>query len=90
MNRIPPANRKVVVVGVGAVGSTFACSLLHSGLAEQMALLDANMLNWDTVRKPASDGDEVLSAAIGRFDDEGVRQALESRPRPPSRGRMAT
>ena len=32
----------MVVVGAGAVGSTFAYSLLHSGLANEIALFDAN------------------------------------------------
>ncbi len=34
--------RKVVVVGAGAVGSTFAYALAQSGLAEDIALLDLN------------------------------------------------
>ncbi|MGA2016155.1 MAG: L-lactate dehydrogenase [Opitutaceae bacterium] len=34
--------RKVVIVGAGAVGSTFAYSLAQSGLADEIALLDAN------------------------------------------------
>src|SRR5208283_1041608 len=34
--------RKVVIVGAGAVGSTFAYTLAQSGLAEEIALLDAN------------------------------------------------
>ncbi len=34
--------RKVVVVGAGAVGSTFAYALAQSGLAEEITLLDAN------------------------------------------------
>jgi L-lactate dehydrogenase len=37
-----PGNRKIVVVGAGAVGSTFTYALLQSGLAEEIALLDAN------------------------------------------------
>ncbi len=34
--------RKVVIVGAGAVGSTFAYALAQSGLADEIALLDAN------------------------------------------------
>lgn len=34
--------RKVVVVGAGAVGSTFAYALAQSGLADEIVLLDAN------------------------------------------------
>ena len=34
--------RKVVIVGAGAVGSTFAYALAQSGLAEEIGLLDAN------------------------------------------------
>ncbi len=34
--------RKVVIVGAGAVGSTFAYTLAQSGLADEIALLDAN------------------------------------------------
>ena len=35
-------SRKVVVVGAGAVGSTFAYALAQRGLAEEIVLLDAN------------------------------------------------
>lgn len=35
-------SRKVVVVGAGAVGSTFAYALAQKGLAEQICLIDAN------------------------------------------------
>ena len=34
--------RKVVIVGAGAVGSTFAYTLAQSGLAEEIGLMDAN------------------------------------------------
>ena len=34
--------RKVVIVGAGAVGSTFAYALAQSGLADEIVLLDAN------------------------------------------------
>ncbi len=34
--------RKVVIVGAGAVGSTYAYSLAHSGLAEEIVLIDKN------------------------------------------------
>jgi L-lactate dehydrogenase len=34
--------RKVVIVGAGAVGSTFAYALAQSGLADEIGLLDAN------------------------------------------------
>ena len=34
--------RKVVIVGAGAVGSTFAYALAQSGLADEIALRDAN------------------------------------------------
>jgi L-lactate dehydrogenase len=36
------ASRKVVIVGAGAVGSTFAYALAQSGLADEIALLDVN------------------------------------------------
>jgi L-lactate dehydrogenase len=35
--------RKVVIVGAGAVGSTFAYALAQSGLADEIGLLDANL-----------------------------------------------
>jgi len=35
-------SRKVVIVGAGAVGSTFAYALAQKGLAEQINLIDAN------------------------------------------------
>ena len=35
-------SRKVVIVGAGAVGATFAYALAQSGLADEIALLDAN------------------------------------------------
>jgi L-lactate dehydrogenase len=35
-------SRKVVVIGAGAVGSTFAYALAQKGLAEQICLIDAN------------------------------------------------
>lgn len=35
-------SRKVVIVGAGAVGSTFAYALMQSGLADEIVLLDAN------------------------------------------------
>ena len=35
-------SRKVVIVGSGAVGSSFAYALLQSGLADEIALLDKN------------------------------------------------
>jgi L-lactate dehydrogenase len=35
-------SRKVVVVGAGAVGSTFAYALAQMGLSEEIALIDAN------------------------------------------------
>ena len=36
------SRRKVVVVGAGAVGSTFAFALAQSGLADEIALIDKN------------------------------------------------
>lgn len=42
MNENHWKSRKVVIVGAGAVGSTFAYVLAQSGLAEEIALLDAN------------------------------------------------
>jgi L-lactate dehydrogenase len=36
------AARKVVIVGAGAVGSTFAYALAQSGLADEIALIDLN------------------------------------------------
>ncbi|MHC4479970.1 MAG: lactate/malate family dehydrogenase, partial [Planctomycetota bacterium] len=32
--------RKVVIVGAGAVGSTFAYTLMNSGLAQEIVLID--------------------------------------------------
>nr|HQI76444.1 FAD-dependent oxidoreductase [Candidatus Latescibacterota bacterium] len=34
--------RKVVVVGAGAVGATFAYALAQSGLADEIVLIDRN------------------------------------------------
>ena len=42
MNDEPWKPRKVVIVGAGAVGSTFAYALAQSGLADEIALRDAN------------------------------------------------
>jgi L-lactate dehydrogenase len=42
MTRVSTHWRKVVVVGAGAVGSTFAYALAQSGLADEIALLDKN------------------------------------------------
>ena len=42
MNDDPWRPRKVVIVGAGAVGSTFAYALAQSGLADEIALRDAN------------------------------------------------
>ena len=49
--------RKVVVVGAGAVGSTFCYALAQSGLAEEVAVIDKNdslaqgqVLDWPTDR----------------------------------------
>jgi L-lactate dehydrogenase len=42
MNDEPWRPRKVVIVGAGAVGSTFAYTLAQSGLADEIALRDAN------------------------------------------------
>jgi L-lactate dehydrogenase len=42
MNADPWKPRKVVIVGAGAVGSTFAYALAQSGLADEIGLLDAN------------------------------------------------
>ena len=42
MNDDPWKSRKVVIVGAGAVGSTFAYALAQSGLADEIALRDAN------------------------------------------------
>jgi L-lactate dehydrogenase len=36
------SRRKVVVVGAGAVGATFAYALAQSGLAEEIVLIDRN------------------------------------------------
>ena len=35
-------SRKVVIVGAGAVGLTFAYALAQKGLADQIVLMDAN------------------------------------------------
>ena len=42
MNDDPWRPRKVVIVGAGAVGSTFAYTLAQSGLADEITLRDAN------------------------------------------------
>jgi L-lactate dehydrogenase len=42
MNTDSTGNRKVVIVGAGDVGSTFAYALMQSGLADEIALLDVN------------------------------------------------
>jgi L-lactate dehydrogenase len=42
MKTVSIKHRKVVVVGAGAVGSTFAYALAQSGLAEEIALIDQN------------------------------------------------
>ena len=42
MNDAPWKPRKVVIVGAGAVGSTFAYALAQSGLADEIALRDDN------------------------------------------------
>ena len=42
MNDAPWKPRKVVIVGAGAVGSTFAYALAQSGLADEIALRDAD------------------------------------------------
>src|ERR1035437_2797068 len=42
MNDDPWRPRKVVIVGAGAVGSAFAYALAQSGLADEIALRDAN------------------------------------------------
>jgi L-lactate dehydrogenase len=42
MNDYPWRSRKVVIVGAGAVGSTFAYALAQSGLADEIALRDAS------------------------------------------------
>lgn len=42
MNDTPWRPRKVVVVGAGAVGATFAYALAQSGLADEIVLRDAN------------------------------------------------
>ena len=42
MNKSPAHRRKVVVVGAGAVGSTFCYALAQSGLADEIALIDRN------------------------------------------------
>jgi len=42
MNDEPWKPRKVVIVGAGAVGSTFAYALAQSGLADEIALRDAS------------------------------------------------
>lgn len=42
VNHTVVRRRKVVVVGAGAVGSTFCYALAHSGLAEELAVIDQN------------------------------------------------
>jgi L-lactate dehydrogenase len=42
MNNVSWKSRKVVIVGAGAVGATFAYALAQSGLADEIGLLDAN------------------------------------------------
>ena len=42
MNNVSWKSRKVIIVGAGAVGATFAYALAQSGLADEIGLLDAN------------------------------------------------
>jgi L-lactate dehydrogenase len=42
MKNKPSTRRKVVIVGAGAVGSTFCYALAQSGLADEIALIDKN------------------------------------------------
>jgi len=42
MEKNPWSPRKVVIVGAGAVGSTFAYALAQSGVADEIALMDNN------------------------------------------------
>jgi len=42
MHNVQWKTRKVVIVGAGAVGSTFAYTLAQSGLADEIVLLDVN------------------------------------------------
>jgi len=42
MNNEPWKARKVIIVGAGAVGSTFAYALAQSGLADEIVLIDQN------------------------------------------------
>ena len=41
-NKMPPHSPRVVVIGAGLVGSTFAYTLLLSGLAREIVLIDSN------------------------------------------------
>jgi L-lactate dehydrogenase len=63
--------RKVVIVGAGAVGSTFAYALAQSGLAEEIGLLDAN---------PELVKGQVLDLAHGQtfFPSVQIREAGET------------
>jgi L-lactate dehydrogenase len=63
--------RKVVIIGAGAVGSTFAYALAQSGLAEEIGLLDAN--------EELARG-QVLDLAHGQtfFPSVQIREARET------------
>jgi len=63
--------RKVVIVGAGAVGSTFAYTLAQSGLADEIGLLDAN---------PELAKGQVLDLAHGQtfFPSVQIREAREA------------
>jgi L-lactate dehydrogenase len=64
-------SRKVVIVGAGAVGSTFAYTLAQSGLADEIGLLDAN---------PELAKGQVLDLAHGQtfFPSVQIREAREA------------
>lgn len=47
-----------------------------SGLFTELSLPELVLLNWEQVRKPPTAADRALHAAIGRFDQDGVRAAL--------------
>jgi L-lactate dehydrogenase len=85
---IPPDSRKVVIVGAGAVGSTLAYTLMRSGLADDIVLIDVHRARVEgdaldmnhglffvpPVRIRAGDYDDCRDAAVVVVT-AGARQA---------------
>ena len=71
---------RVAVVGTGAVGSTFAFSLLLGGLAAEIVLIDAN------ARKAEGEAMDLMHAVpFARTDADLGRHPSTTAPARPSR-----